>query len=117
MSSNSLQFKDLNSYVAEHIDNIFIVNGFDNAGTFDSCCTKYTNISDVLLYIRTRYLDQNDTIISRSIKIVNFNDSYVYVLQTTVRKTLTSYKHYYIHNSDDLEIEKFIESFRNSKFK
>jgi hypothetical protein len=119
MSSNEkkLVFKDLNIFISEHNSSIFIVNSFTDAGKIDSYCTKYTDIMDILIYIKERYLEKSKDLINRNIKILNYDTHFIFVLQTTKYESLVSYKNYYIYNKDMESIETFLEAFNNTVFK
>lgn len=117
MSSSKLEFKDLNTFITTNNSTIFIVYSYSDDGKLDSYCTKTQEISDILIYIKERFLDQKSDVTSRHIGIDTYTDNSVMILQTTKRKLLTSYKRYYIYNNDEDKIQNFLELFHETKFK
>jgi hypothetical protein len=115
--SHSLHFNNFNEYLQKHLTNLFVVYSATSKGILENSCSKYKDIKQICDYIKTRFYDKPSDLIRREIKIMSDKSDYVYLLQISVYPEFSSFKHYYIFNQSESELESLLEFMINTDFK
>ena len=115
--SVELQFLNFNEFLQKHLTNLFVVYSSTSKGILENSCSKYTNVDTICAYIKKRFYNKPANLIKRKIQIMSENSKYIHILQTSNYPEFSSFKHYFIFNNSESELEQILEFIINTEFK